>query len=220
MSEDNNNTKPDTKDQDIKNLYNKEHPHKSGAYWDPETSRWIGYKATKGVTPPWNPFDPTKRKPRNRITINERKFMYALSQTGSMSAAFRAVYKMKPYPDKHIEAARCRSMGARILERVRKKDPEFAARMTFDDITPDFVKKEMLSLYTNDHATIAEKIRLLELMGKTQAIFTDKVISDTKIREVVDPIYKDYGEAEDDFPELRDERLSRIEIDQTKIPVS
>ena len=139
-----------------------------------------------------------------------------LSQTGSISAAFRGVYKIRAHLDKAIENARVRSIGSRVLERIKKKNPAMVAAFTFDDVTPDFIKKEMMKLYSSDHSTIAEKTRLLELMGKTQAMFTDKVISDTKIREVVDPIYK---EREDDFPDQKDDRLSRLDIEQQKIPV-
>jgi hypothetical protein len=206
---------PETPEIDPKTLYTREHPHPTGAYWDPDDQRWHGYKARKGFHPPWNPFDNKYRKPRG-VSVNERKFVYIYSQTGNMSEAFRAVYKIKPYPDKRLESARVRSMAHRVLERVRRKDPKLVAELLFEDVTPDFVKKEMYKLYNSDHSTIAEKTRLLENMGKMHAMFTDKVVTDQKIREITDPVYT---EAEEDFPDTKDLRYGRVEIEEERVDV-
>jgi len=196
--------------EEARSLFTKENPHPSGAYWDPELKKWKGYKPTKGVNPPWNPYSAVHKK---KVTINEKKFLMVLSQTGNMQEAYRAAYKVKSYPDKRIENAKCGAMAAQVLARIKAKAPELVAAFTFDDVNPDFIKKEMLKLYNHDHATIAEKTRLLELMGKTQAMFTDKVISDTKIREVIEPIYR---ESEEDFPDDHmDERKTRLDIMDT-----
>jgi len=194
--------------EDARKLFTKENPHPSGAYWEPEENKWKGYKPTKGVTPPWNPWSHKLHK--KKVTINEKKFLMVLSQTGSLAEAYKAVYRYKPYPDKRIETARISAVAAQILKRIKVKAPELVAAFTFDDINPDFIKKEMLKLYNHDHATIGEKTRLLELMGKTQAMFTDKIISDTKIREVIEPVYR---ESDEDFPDEKiDERKTRLDI--------
>ena len=116
--------------------------------------------------------------------------------------------------DKRIENARISAAATGVLKRLRDKAPELVSAFTFDDVNKDYIKHEMLKLYNHDHATIGEKTRLLELMGKTQAMFTDKIISDTKIREVVEPIYTESAE---DFPERLDERKGRIEIEDEEI---
>lgn len=194
---------------DNKKLFTKDNPHPSGAYWDPSEEKWRGYRPTKGYSPPWNPFTNKERKPR--VTINEKKFLMVLSQTGNMQEAFRAVYKIPKHQDKRLENARISSMASHVLTRIRKKAPELVAAFTFDDITPDFIKKEMMKLYSNDHATIPERTRLLELMGKTQAMFTDKVVQDLKVREVVEQVYE---ESDEDFPKHEDQRLSRLDVEK------
>ncbi len=194
--------------EEAKKRYTKENPHPTGAYWDPAIQRWAGYKARAGFAPPWLPFSAKHRK--KKVTINEKKFLMILSQTGSLAEAYRSTYKFTPYPDKRIEAARATAQGTTILKRIKEKAPELVAAFTFDDITPDFIKREMLKLYKNDHATIGEKTRLVELMGKTQAIFKESVITDQKIREIVEPVYK---EVDADFPDRIDERKSRLDIE-------
>lgn len=194
--------------EEAKKLYTKDNPHQTGAYWDPELNKWKGYKATKGLRPPWDPYSQAHRK--NRVTINEKKFLMVLSQTGKKTEAYKAVYKYTQHPDKNIENGRIRAMAEQVLNRIKAKAPELVASFTFEDMTPDFIKKEYMKLYNHDHATITEKRAILADMAKINAMFTDKVISDTKIREVIDPIY---SETSDDFPEMADERKSRVEID-------
>ena len=89
------------------------------------------------------------------------------------------------------------------MRRIKDKDPKLVASVTFDDMTPDFIKKEYMKLYNHEHATIGEKRAILADMAKINAMFTDKVVAETKIKEIVDPIY---SEASDDFPEMIDER--------------
>ena len=177
-------------------------------YKDSETGRWKNYHPQKGIAPPWNPFNPENRK--NRLTINEKKFLYVLGKTGKLYEAYMAVYKVKDYGNPSLQRSRVVAMASQVLARLRKKAPELTQAATFDDISVDFVKKELLKLYHNDEASIHEKTRLLELMGKTQAMFTDKQIVDTKIREVVGQVYT---EADDDFPSV-DHRLNRLEIEE------
>ena len=193
---------------EAKKLFTKENPHPTGAYWDLELQKWKGYKATKGLKPPWDPYN--RGHKRTKVTINEKKFLMVLSQTGNLGEAFKSVYKYTQYPDKRIEGGRVRALAEQVLRRIKNKAPELVAAFTFDDMTPDFIKKEMLKLYSHDHATIGEKTRLLELMGKVNAMFTDKIISDTKIREVVNPMYT---ESDEDFPDRIDKRQGRIEIE-------
>jgi len=193
-------------------IFTKENPHPTGAYWDQELGKWKGYKATKGLKPPWDPY--SYKHKRNKVTINEKKFLMVLSQTGSLSEAFKATYKYTQYPDKRIENGRVRALADQILKRIKNKAPELVAAFTFEDITPDFVKREFLKLYGHEHATIGEKTRLLELMGKTQAMFTDKIISDTKIREVIQPIY---SETSEDFPDMKDQRVGRLDLEEIPI---
>ena len=171
--------------------YTKDNPHETGAYWVPEENKWQGYRPKKGVAPPWLPFDIRRRnleKSRNRITINEHKFLLIYSQTGSATEAWKAVYKYNVYQDKRLEDARIRMAAKRKIDRIRKKDPRLTAEYLFEDITPEYIKKEMQKLYQHDHATIGEKLRALELMGKTQAMFTDKIVSDIKIKDSVKEI--------------------------------
>ena len=196
--------------EEAKKLFTKGNPHPTGAYWDTELNKWKGYKATKGLKPPWDPYSAAHRK--TKVTINEKKFLMVLSQTGSLAEAYRATYRYTQYPDKRIENGRIRAIAEQVLRRIKNKAPELVAAFTFDDMTPDFIKREMLKLYSHDHATIGEKTRLLELMGKTQAMFTDKIISDTKIRDVIEPIYTESAE---DFPDRRDDRQSRFDIDMS-----
>jgi hypothetical protein len=202
-------TKKDNISEDPKKLFTKETPHPSGAYWDPVESKWKGYKATKGFSPPWNPFNPENR--RKRTTVNERKFLMVLSTTGSINEAFRAVYKIPVHPDKRIENARIQAMGSQILARLKAKAPALVSAFTFEDITPDFIKKEYMKLYNSDHATIAEKRAMLSDMAKMHAMFSDKIVLDNKIRDSVDSLYK---ESDDDFPDHKDERISRTQIEE------
>lgn len=194
---------------DPKVLFTKEHPHPSGAYWDDVELKWKGYKATKGFAPPWNPFNPENR--RKRTTVNERKFLMVLSTTGSINEAFRAVYKIPVHPDKRIENARIQAMGSQILTRLRSKAPALVAAFTFEDITPEFIKKEYMKLYGSEHATIAEKRAILSDMAKMHAMFSDKIVLDNKIRDSVDSLYK---ESDDDFPDHKDERINRAQIEE------
>ena len=196
----------------VRKLFTKENPHPTGAYWDVADNKWRGYRPTKGVNPPWLPYSPKHRE--KKVTINEKKFLMVLSQTGNMNEAFRTAYKYTAYPDKRIESARIGSAALRVLKRIKEKAPELVAAFTFDDINPDFIKRELLNLYNHDHATIGERTRLLELMGKTHAMFTDKIVSDTKIREVVDSVYT---ETSDDMPEQKDDRKNRHQVEEINL---
>ncbi len=187
---------------------------KTEPYYDSEKKKWIGYKAEKGKTPPWKPFD-QPRKPR-RMTIRERKFLLVLSTTGSLTGAYRAAYKVKSFPDKKMENARVYTMANQVIRRLRIKYPEWVKELTFEDISPDFVRKELMSLYKEDGATVTEKTQLLKLMGQIHGMFTEKNVVETKIREVADSLY---AETEEEFPTTKDFRLSRLEIDD-KIPTA
>lgn len=181
--------------------------HASGAVYNAAKDKWEGYKPTKGVAPPWKPFD--KKRKANRLTIRERKFLMVLSTTGNMSEAYRSAYTVKHHADKKIDAARVHSMANVVLNRLRKKSPELIAQFLFEDITPEFVRKEMMGLYKNEGATVAERTRILELMGKMHAMFTDKNIQQTTIKDMNETLYK---ESEEDFPEKKDERFGRQDI--------
>lgn len=205
--------KPQTsQSEDNKKLFTKEHPHPTGAYWDIELQKWKGYKATKGIKPPWDPYHYGHRKAK--VTLNEKKFLMVYSQTGHLTEAFRSAYKYTQYPDKRIENARIRAMADQVLRRIRKKAPELVAAFTFDDMTPDFIKKEYMKLYNHDHATITEKRAILADMAKINAMFTDKIVTDQKIREVVNPMYT---EADEDFPDRVDQRKTRLDIEEIGI---
>lgn len=195
---------------DARELFTPENPHPSGAYWDKATLKWKGYKATKGVTPPWRPYNPEYRK--GKVTINERRFLMVYSQTGNKIEAFKASYRYTQYPDKRIENARIAALAGQVLTRIKAKAPELVSAFTFDDMTPEYIKREYLKLYNHDHATIGEKRSILADMAKINAMFTEKIITDQKIREVVDPIYT---ESEEDFNSDKvDERKNAIEIAQ------
>lgn len=160
--------------------------------------------------PAHRPFDPENRK--NRITIRERKFLYLLSQTGNLQESFRSVYKVKLHSDKRIEAAHVGAMANQVLARLRKKSPELVAAFTFEDITPDFVKKGILDLYYRAKETNNMHIEkgTLELMGKINAMFTEKHVSDVRILDTIKSVYK---ETDEDFPDHKDNRVSRPEIE-------
>ncbi|MEK6897506.1 MAG: hypothetical protein AABW93_03170 [Nanoarchaeota archaeon] len=175
---------------------------------EPKESPWKGYKPKKGVTPPWDPFNPEKRK--KRMTMSEKKFLYVLSSTGNMSEAYRAAYKHRVLPDKRMDNARVYAMANQILERVRRKFPLEVSQMLFEDITPDFVRRELMNLFKNEGSTVGEKTRIIELMGKIHGMFTDKQIVESRIKDLVKDIYQ---ETDDDMP-MHDSRLSRIEIDE------
>lgn len=164
----------------------------------------------KGIMPSHRPFDPAKRK--NRITLRERKFLYLLSQTGSLQESFRSVYKVKHHDDKRIESAHVGAMANQVLSRLRKKSPELVAAFTFEDITPEFVKKGILDLYYRAKESNNMHIEkgTLELMGKINAMFTEKHVTDIKITDVIKNVYK---ETDEDFPEHKDDRVGRPEID-------
>jgi hypothetical protein len=181
--------------------------HASGAVYNAEKDKWIGYKPTKGVAPPWKPFD--KKRKANRLTIRERKFLLVLSTTGNLSEAYRSAYKITHHADKKIEAARVHSQANVVLNRLRKKSPELVAQFMFEDITPEFVRGEMMKLYKNEGATVAERTRILELMGKMHAMFTDKNIQQTTIKDMNETLYK---ESDEDFPEQKDNRFGRQDI--------
>lgn len=204
--EDKNQTPASVEEARIK--FTKENPHPTGAYWDSELNKWKGYKPTKGVKPPWDPYN--QERVKSRLTMNEKKFLVIYSQTGKLTEAFKAVYKYTRYPDKRIEDGRVRALAEQVIRRIKKKAPDLVAAFTFDDMTPDFIKKEYMKLYTNDHATIAERRAILADMAKINAMFTDKIITDQKIREVVNPVYT---ESDEDFPQQADERKSRLDIE-------
>lgn len=201
--------------EDAKKLFTKEHPHPTGAYWVPELNKWKGYKATKGLKPPWDPYNHGHKK--TKVTINERKFLMVYSQTGKLAEAFKAVYKYTQYPDKRIEDGRVRALAEQVLRRIKNKAPELVAAFTFEDITPDFIKKEYMKLYNHDHATIGEKRAMLADMAKMHAMFTDKIVTDQKIREVVNPVY---SESDDDFPDRVDQRLGRVITEDEEVGIA
>ncbi len=172
-------------------------------------SKYKGYKPQKGVTPPWDPFNPAKRK--KRITIKERKFLFLLSKTGNQSQAYRSVYKVKTNPDKRIEAARVSAMANQTIRRLRDKFPELVEELLYEDIDPKWIRKELVKNYKSDTASMGDRIRLLELMGKIHAMWTDKKIVDSKIQDITQTIY---SESDSDFPE-EDKRMDRLEIEKT-----
>lgn len=176
---------------------------------DPETGKWKGYKPEKGKTPPWDPFNPDRRK--NRLTVNERKFLYVLGKTGKLQEAYLASYKIKDYGNPILQRARINAMASQVLARLKKKAPELANAATFEDLSPDFVKKGLLALLEDPNATVHEKTRIYELFGKMNDInmFSDKHVIETKITEVKKELY---SETDEDFPEI-DKRLDRQEID-------
>lgn len=198
--------------EEIKKLYTKDNPHITGAYWDLEESKWKGYKAKKGVSPPWVPY--SKKRIRTEPSLKEKKFMWVLSKTASLAEAYRATYRTRIFDDKRVESARARDLGEQVLRRIKKNFPEWVKAFTFSDFTPEFIRGELMNLYSSDHSTIAEKTRILENMAKIEAMFTEKKIIDTKIREVVEPLY---AETDDDFPRYRDERISRTEVEKALI---
>ena len=91
------------------------------------------------------------------------------------------------------------------------------SQYTFQDITPEFVRKELMKMYEHPDTPVHERIRLLELMGKTHAMFTDKHQVSTKVQDTVDAIYQ---ESEADFPTSIDNRLSRDEIEDKYLPTA
>lgn len=189
---------------------NIEKPESAEPYYDESKKKWIGYRAEKGKTPPWKPFN-QPRKAR-RMTIRERKFLYVLSTTGNLSGAYRAAYKVKAFPDKKVENARVYTMATQVINRLRKKYPELVKELTFEDVSPDFVRKELMNLYKEDSSTTTEKTRILELMGKIHGMFTDKNIVETKIHDVAETLY---AETDEDFPDQKDERKSRMELEDS-----
>lgn len=177
--------------------------------WDPKNPQ-------KNVTPPWDPFNREKHPHKKRgLNIRERKFLLLISTTGNLSEAVRGVYKCPTHPDKKIAAAMVHSYAIRKLEQIRKKEPELVAKYTYEDITPDFVRRELMKMYNNPDTPTHERVRLLELMGKTHAMFTDKHQVDTKVKDAVDTIYQ---ESDSDFPVSQDNRITRDEIDSKFIP--
>lgn len=186
----------------MKDIYTKENPHPTGAYWDKELQKWQGYKAIKGMSPPWLPF--SRRRVKTEPNIRERKFMWILGKTGSITEAYRATYRVKANQDKRVESARARAMGEQVLRRIKVNFPEWVKSFTFSDITPDFIRNEYMGLYNSEHATIAEKKSILDSMSKLEKLFNPEVGVDVKIREVVNPLYK---ESDDDFPRYRDDRI-------------
>lgn len=196
--------------EEAKKIYTKENPHPTGAYFDPELGKWKGYKPTKGMRPPWNPFRPGGKR-QDRVTMNERKFLLLLSVTGSLTEAFKGVYKVTPMQNKKLENARIRFKAHALLERLKQKVPEFVEQVTYADITPDFVRGELMKLYKHDHATIAEKIRITELMGKLHGMFTEKTVVQERVREIKETIYQ---ESDEDFNTQEDHRVSRVDINE------
>ncbi len=182
------------------------------AYKDPETGKWKNYKPKKGVTPPWQPFDPERRK--GRLTIKERKFLYMLSKTGNINKSYKSVYKYTKFDDKKLENVRIGSMANVKLKRLKEKSPELVAAFTFEDITPDFVRKGLLDLYgrAKDTGNMHIEKGVLELMGKIHALFSEKQIYKEEVKEVIGDIYQ---ENDSDMPGNQvDESLSRTEIDK------
>lgn len=190
-------------------LQTQEPVNKDEPYKDPITGKWKNYHPKKGVKPPWDPFNPEKRK--NALTFNERKFLYVLGRTGKLNDAYLTAYKVREFGDPKLQATRITSMANQVLARIKRKQPELANQMTFGDINGEFVKKGLLKLLEHPEASIHEKTRIFELMGKMNDvnIFSDKHVIETKITEVKRMLY---SEEDDDFPTI-DKRLTRDEIE-------
>ena len=196
--------------EEIKKLYTKDNPHPTGAYWDMEELKWKGYKAVKGMSPPWVPY--SKKRIRTEPNIKEKKFVMILSKTGSITEAYRACYRVKIYDDKRIEAAKAHVLGKQVLERIKKNFPEWVKTFSFSDITPDFIRDQYMNLYNSPHATIAEKKAILDSMSKIEKLFSDSAAVDIKIREVINPMYQ---ESDADFPEYKDNRITRVGAEES-----
>ena len=153
-------------------------------------------------------FAPDKRK---RMTMKEHKFMAVLSQTCNLREAFRAVYKVGDFEDKKMEDNYVSAQANKVLNRIKKKAPEYAAAMTFEDITPDFVRKATLKLYNK--AIEAEdrniEARAVEMMAKFNAMFKEDVTVKSKIEGTVKNIYK---ETDDDMPDFGNNKIGRDEF--------
>lgn len=183
-----------------------------GGVWNTETKKWKGYKPKKGMKPNWDPFNPEKRK--GRLTINEKKFLYLLSKTGNINKSYKSVYRYTKLDDKKLENARIGSAASIKIKRLKEKSPELVAAFTFEDITPDFVRKGLLDLYgrAKESGNMHVEKGVLELMGKIHALFSEKQIYKEEVKEVIGDIYQ---ENDSDMPGKQvDESLSRTEIDE------
>lgn len=190
-----------------KKIYTKENPHVTGAYWSDEEQKWRGYKAVKGVSPPWVPY--SQKRIRTEPNLREKKFMWILSKTGSIYEASKSTYKVKHYEDKRIEAARLVTKGKQVLTRLKRTFPDFVKAFSFSDFGPDFIRNNYLELLQNPNATIGERKGVLDSMAKLEQLFSEKKIVDVRIREVINPVYK---ETDSDMPD-NDNRLSKIALE-------
>jgi len=142
-------------------------------------------------------FNPEKR--RNRITLYERKFLAVLALTCNKSEAFRAVYKVAHQENKQLEAAYVHSEATKVLKRIKRKSPELYAAATFENITPDFVTKAILDLYgrAKEKEDMNIETRVVDMMAKTQNMFKETSVIETKVQDVIKNVYK---ETDDDMP--------------------
>ncbi len=184
---------------------------KGEAYYDEKEGKWKNYHPQKGKTPPWEPFKSPGSGKRKGMTIKEKKFLYMLSATGSLSKAFRSTYKVRAYPDKKIESARVYAMAAQVLKRLRKNYPDFVREFAFEDVNPGYLRKRLMSIDNDEGSTNMERIAALKLMGQLIGAYSDKNIVEVKMKEVKDTLY---SESTEDMPEERREQVSRIEVEE------
>lgn len=181
-----------------------------GGIYDPVTKKWTGYRAQKGVTPNWRPFDADQKDKAHKLTFKERKFLSMLSVTGELATAYRAAYRVKDYGNKALENSRVHANAMKVIRRLRTKAPDLVNALTFQEFSDmDTVKRGLIELYHDPKATIHEKTRILELVGKTYAGFSDKVQTETKITEVIKTVYK---ESDEDFPDVKDNRIGHPDM--------
>lgn len=153
-------------------------------------------------------FNPEKR--RGRVTMKERKFLTILAMTCNLSESYRAVYKFTPNENKKLEAASVHSAAYKVLKRLKEKAPELVAAVTFENLNPEFVTKAILDLYARakekDNMNI--EARTVEMMAKTQNMFKETNVIETKITDIVGQVYK---ETDADMP-VKDNRMGLQEF--------
>lgn len=148
-------------------------------------------------------FNPEKR--RNRVTMKEKKFLQILALTCNKQEAYKAVYKYTPQENKRLEAASINSAADKILKRLRVKAPDLVAAVTFENVNPEFITKAILDLFSRarEKGDMNIEARVIEMMAKTQNMFKETNVIETKIQDTIKSVYK---ESADDMPK-RDERI-------------
>ena len=120
------------------------------------------------------------KTPLNRatgLTAAQEQFCQGVMSGLNYTAAYRAAYPNCQSADPTIWSMACRmAADARVIARLEQMRGQKEAEMRMQGASrSSFVLSELQKMATDQDIPPAVKVRALELMGKTVALFTDRV---------------------------------------------